>query len=95
MDEKAIHNCPRCQIGVLQRGQATFTAIYMDDLLSVPHLTAWTCDICGYREFDAHALQQVELLTDMLLNNANVPRAAARGATVEPLETSSSQRVKP
>jgi YgiT-type zinc finger domain-containing protein len=95
MDEKAIHNCPRCQIGVLQRGQATFTAILNDDLLSVPDLTAWTCDICGYREFDAHALQHVELLTDMLLNNATIPRATARGATADSHDANSSQRVKP
>ena len=33
-----------------------------DELISVPDFPAWVCDICGRREYDIQALNQLSLL---------------------------------
>jgi YgiT-type zinc finger domain-containing protein len=33
-----------------------------DELITVPDFPAWVCDVCGKREFDVHALNQLSLL---------------------------------
>mgnify|MGYP005843598491 CR=1 FL=1 len=43
--------CPRCFIGKLALGRATFTTLYQGRLLTVADADAFTCDICDYREF--------------------------------------------
>lgn len=44
--------CPRCFIGRFQEGRAVLTGVYQGKLLALPRVKAFTCDICGYREFD-------------------------------------------
>lgn len=44
--------CPRCFVGRLQKGEATFLTVYEGQLVTVPGAVAFTCDICDYREFD-------------------------------------------
>jgi YgiT-type zinc finger domain-containing protein len=63
MHANSPYICPRCQIGHLQRGQATFVTCVDEQLLSIPDVAAWACDICHYREFDADAVRQIELIT--------------------------------
>jgi len=33
-----------------------------EELISVPDFPAWVCDICGRREYDTQALNQLSLL---------------------------------
>ena len=55
-----------------------------DELVTVPDFPAWVCDVCGRREFDAHALNRLSLL---LAENAGHPSARApRMAPKQPAE---------
>jgi YgiT-type zinc finger domain-containing protein len=55
--------CPRCFIGRLEAGKASFLALYEGQLLTVPNVTAYTCDICDYREYDDPLVTWVAELT--------------------------------
>jgi YgiT-type zinc finger domain-containing protein len=54
--------CPQCQIGHLQPGRQTYVRVHGDMVISVPDMPALTCDVCGYHEFEQHALIEVEAL---------------------------------
>lgn len=41
-----------------------YTHVVNGVLMSVPEMPAWQCDICGYHEFDQHALRRLERLTE-------------------------------
>ncbi|GEM_PF-3824259 len=43
--------CPRCFIGKLTLGTATFVTVHNERVFSLPEADAFTCDICDYREF--------------------------------------------
>jgi hypothetical protein len=54
--------CPRCQIGRCQPGQITYVRMYNGRLLSAPNVQVYTCDVCGYEEFEPEAMQQLQSL---------------------------------
>jgi hypothetical protein len=95
MSDTASYACPRCQIGHLHQAKATFIAMYLGVLLSIPDLDAWMCDICQYREFDYTALSQVELLTGPLTSDADMIRPMPRASSIDLPDLSKSQRLKP
>lgn len=33
-----------------------------DELITVSNFPAWVCDVCGRREYDTHAMNQLNLL---------------------------------
>ncbi len=80
MHAKSPYMCPRCQIGHLQRGQATFVTCVDDQLLSIADVAAWTCDICHYREFDAEAIRELELITGAYVSPIEAMRTPPRTA---------------
>ena len=41
-----------------------------DELITVSNFPAWVCDVCGKREYDPHAMNQLNLL---LIPNAGRP----------------------
>ncbi len=50
-----------------------------DDLITVPDFPAWVCDVCGRREYDLHALNQLNLLLNPNAGKSNArPRRAPR-----------------
>lgn len=57
--------CPRCYIGRLQKGKAPFLALYKQRLLTVPATTAYTCDICDYREFDDPVVERLMQMAEI------------------------------
>ncbi len=89
--------CPRCQIGNLHAHKATYTLVHHGMLLSVPDMTAWQCDICGYTEFDYDTLTEIEALTGRLGIPEDPVRPASKLPTVEsdPAETKLPHRLKP
>ncbi|MCK6580256.1 MAG: YgiT-type zinc finger protein [Anaerolineae bacterium] len=93
------HTCPRCQIGTLQPIQATYTTVYRGALLSVPNITAWNCDICGFIEYDDEMMAQLEAMTGEYPLNDDAPRQSAKPAALdadgEPGEGKRSTRIKP
>lgn len=57
--------CPRCFVGRLQKGEATFITVYEGQLVTIPGATAFTCDICDYREFDDPMVEWVAELVGL------------------------------
>ena len=47
-------------------------------LLSIPDVANWTCDICQYSEFDPEAIHGIELITGVLIMSLDPPTQPAR-----------------
>lgn len=62
MQEDQAFECPRCQIGLCQPGKATYTRIARGQLISVPDMPIYTCDVCGYYEYDGEAVYDLEAM---------------------------------
>ena len=54
--------CPRCLIGQFQARKAVYTRLVGDKVVSMPDMHAYVCDICGYKEYDYTAMQQLQHL---------------------------------
>jgi YgiT-type zinc finger domain-containing protein len=65
-----MHTCSNCHIGTLRRKAGPYAARHGNDLVVIPSLPAWVCDVCGERTYDAAAL-------DMLLSLIGPPSLAA------------------
>jgi hypothetical protein len=60
--EDQAFECPRCQIGVCQASKATYTRMFHGQLISVPDMTIYTCDVCGYYELDGDTVYDLEAM---------------------------------
>jgi hypothetical protein len=83
--------CPYCQIGHCQPGKATYVRMHAGHLIAVPQTAVWTCDICGYREFD----REVMLRLDALLGVPEPMFDSGRIRPVDSLDSTTLRRVKP
>ncbi len=54
--------CTECQAGQMHRNYVTYFTWLGDELITVPDFPAWVCDVCGRREYDPYALNQLTLL---------------------------------
>jgi len=54
--------CNECQAGQMHRHFLTYFTWLDDELITVPDFPAWVCDVCGRREYDMHALNQLNLM---------------------------------
>ena len=70
--------CNECQAGQMHRHYLTYFTWLGDELITVPDFPAWVCDVCGKREYDMHALGQLNLL---LTPNAGKNTQRARRTT--------------
>jgi len=52
-----------------------------EELITVPNFPAWVCDVCGRREYDAHALSRLSLL---LNPNAGRPSSSNHSPRTRP-----------
>jgi YgiT-type zinc finger domain-containing protein len=57
-----IQPCTECQAGQMHRTTLTYFTWLADELITVPNFPAWICDVCGKREYDAHAINELNLL---------------------------------
>lgn len=73
--------CTECQAGQMRRRFLTYFTWLADELITVPDFPAWVCDVCGRREYDLGALNQLNLL---LNSNAGKPTQRPRRATRSP-----------
>jgi YgiT-type zinc finger domain-containing protein len=46
----------------MHRQFVTYFTWLGDELITVPDFPSWVCDVCGRREYDLHALNQLSLL---------------------------------
>ncbi len=79
-DEQSLP-CTECPAGHLTRQYITYFTWLADELITVPDFSAWVCDVCGRREYDLQALNQLNLL---LNPNAGKPSNRHRPATPKP-----------
>ena len=54
--------CSECNAGQMHRRFLTYFTWLGDDLITVPDFPAWVCDVCGRRDYDLHAINQLNLL---------------------------------
>ena len=54
--------CSECSVGQMHKTMVTYFTWMGEELISVPDFPAWVCDICGRREYDTQALNQLSLL---------------------------------
>ena len=73
--------CNECQAGQLHRQFLTYFTWLGDELITVPDFPAWVCDVCGRREYDLQALNQLNLV---LSPGAGKPSAKPRRAPRSP-----------
>jgi YgiT-type zinc finger domain-containing protein len=69
--------CPSCQMGTLRLRAVTFAHWFEGQFITIPRFPAWVCNICGAREYDGAALEQLELI---LGPEADLRREAAQRA---------------
>jgi YgiT-type zinc finger domain-containing protein len=79
--------CSECQSGQMHRQFITYFTWLADELITVPDFPAWVCDVCGRREYDNHALNQLSLLL-----SPNAGRSSARPKKIPPRPQSKSPR---
>ncbi len=68
--------CTQCQAGQMHQHFITYFTWLGDELITVPDFPAWICDVCGHREYDPAALNQLSLI---LSPNAGRPVSRSRG----------------
>lgn len=61
-DKTTTYLCPQCQIGHLHASKMTYVRVIEGMMMSVPDTLAYTCDVCGYQEFDRDAVAHVDAL---------------------------------
>lgn len=74
--------CNECQAGQMHRRFLTYFTWLADELITVPDFPAWVCDVCGKREYDMQALNQLNLLLNS--NAGRSPQRAVRSAHTQP-----------
>jgi len=48
-------------MGTLLPRRVVFAHWFEEQFITIPNFPAWVCDICGAREYDAAALEQLEM----------------------------------
>jgi YgiT-type zinc finger domain-containing protein len=65
--QQSSYPCNECPAGVMHLDYITYFTWLGEELITVQNFPAWVCDVCGKREYDAHA---VNWLTTFLSPNA-------------------------
>jgi YgiT-type zinc finger domain-containing protein len=96
MFDQFAYDCPRCQIGHCHAGKTTYTRVTQGRVISIPNIAVYTCDVCGYQEFDRDALLRLQTL---LGANSSSPqedtRLTTKSPSIDPVEKGKSPRPKP
>lgn len=74
--------CNECQAGLMHRRFLTYFTWLGDELITVPDFPAWVCDVCGRREYDLQALNQLNLLLNS--NAGKSPQRPKRAPRAQP-----------
>lgn len=85
-----IFPCSECQAGHMQRRFVVYYTWLGNDLITVPDFPAWVCDVCGRREFDASAINQLSLLL-----SPNTGNSTSRKPRLRPVPQSKAKSPRP
>jgi YgiT-type zinc finger domain-containing protein len=61
-DPLATYACPHCMTGTLHPKLVVFAHWFEGQFITIPNFPGWVCDICGAREYDTAALEQLETI---------------------------------
>lgn len=75
---EATRPCYECQAGQMRPTMVTYFTWLADELITVPNFPAWICDVCGRREYDAHALSRLQLLLNPNAGRPSTPTRPSR-----------------
>ena len=68
--------CSECSIGMMHKTRVTYFTWLADEMITVPDFPAWICDVCGKREYDVDALNNLALLLSPLPSKVPTRRKA-------------------
>lgn len=71
--------CPRCQHGRCHAQAATYARVEDGQMIVVPAMPVYVCDVCGYTEFEREAVAHVSRLL-----GSEAPDLDASGSTPSP-----------
>lgn len=54
--------CPVCHIGVLRLRRVTYTSWVQRQLVLLPNVAVWACDVCGESAYDPEIVGWVSML---------------------------------
>lgn len=74
--------CSECQAGQMHRTRVVYYTWLGEDLITVPDFPAWVCDVCGRREYDLNALNQLSLIL-----SPNAGKTTVRQRRINPKTT--------
>ena len=49
--------CPRCTVGRCTPRTTTFAEIYHGQLMTIPNVRAYVCDVCHFAEYEQETLE--------------------------------------
>ena len=52
-------SCPRCGVGRCQPKTTTFVETFAGQILCVPNILAYICDVCHFAEFEQSAIESL------------------------------------
>lgn len=81
-NHQATIPCSECQAGIMRREFLTYFTWLGDELITVPDFPAWVCDVCGKREYDLQALNQLNLLLNS--NAGRTPHSPRKAPRAQP-----------
>jgi YgiT-type zinc finger domain-containing protein len=62
VEQPIVKPCNNCQAGQMHLRYLVYFTWLADELITVPNFPAWVCDMCGAREYDSRAVNQLNLL---------------------------------
>ena len=66
--------CSECQAGMMHLQHITYFTWLDEELVTVPNFPAWVCDMCGRREYDAHAISWLVTILNPETGKASAPK---------------------
>lgn len=81
--------CAQCGAGALRAVSVTFAHWFEGQFITIPNFPAQVCDVCGHRDYDPEALEQLETILGPDADfrrelTRRKPRGAARRALPRP-----------
>ena len=67
--------CSECNIGMMHKTQVTYFTWLADEMITVPDFPAWVCDVCGKREYDVEALNNLALLLSPIPKKSTIQKS--------------------
>jgi len=79
--------CTSCSIGQMRKTHITYFTWLGEQMITVPNFPAWICDMCGRREYDLQALDNLALMLcppAQTRRHSKIAKTARRGEAAGP-----------